>query len=305
MSTDAYNDLKATESRVTVVHNYLQKAYDQLQLAQITLRPDEFGGYGLQYTGDVPLLKGQFLRVYGYLEYIPVEEEKTFTNLSVMAPREGSSRSRVMVGPARFVNHSCRINCEYRAIELNGRKAVQISALTGISAGVNLSTFYGSSFFGEGNKDRLCPNTGPHVIENAELTSVEPVPLSYPVVLRAKIIDAPRVFNMRNMKRRLNCMSSSSEEQSDASEDEPILPPEFPQNETEDTDVSIPELSECLEEDFVNQSVVESEDLDLNEKVEVYDLMGVGSQSSFENFVHYVESIITKHGTSDKEASEL
>ena len=322
MSTDAYNDLKATDSRVTVVHNYLQKAYDQLQLAQISLRPDEFGGYGLQYTGDVPLLKGQFLR-----EYIPVEEEKTFTSLSVMATREGSSRSRVMVGPARFVNHSCRPNCEYRAIELNGRKAVQISALSGISAGVNLSTFYGSSFFGEGNKDCLCPNTGLHVIENAELTSVEPVPLSYPVVLRANIIDSPRVFNMRNMKRRLNCMSSSkkkmktqfedlrlpddtdessseSEEQSDASEDEPILPPEFPQNETEDTDVSIPELFENLEEDFVNQSVVESEDLDLNEKVEVYDLMGVGSQSSFENFVHCVESIITKHGTSDKEASE-
>ena len=125
MSTDAYNDLKATDSRVTVVHNYLQKAYDQLQLAQISLRPAEFGGYGLQYTGDVPLLKGQFLRVYGYLEYIPVEEEKTFTNLSVMAHREGSSRSRVMVGPARFVNHSCRPNCEYRAIELNGRKAVK------------------------------------------------------------------------------------------------------------------------------------------------------------------------------------
>ena len=98
MSTDACNDLKATDSLVTVVHNYLQKAYDQLQVAQISLRPDEFGGCGLQYTGDVPLLKRQFLRVYGYLEYILVEAEKTFTNLSVMAPREGSSRSRVMVG---------------------------------------------------------------------------------------------------------------------------------------------------------------------------------------------------------------
>ena len=96
--------------------------------------------------------------------------------------------------------------------------------------------------------------------------------------------------------------SSESDEQSDASEDEPILPPELPQNETEDTDVPIPELFENVKKDFVNQSVVDSEDLDLHEKVEIYDLIGVGSQSSFGNFVHCVESIITKHGTSDKEA---
>ena len=77
----------------------------------------------------------------------------------------------------------------------------------------------------------------------------------------------------------------------------------MPRNETEETDVSIPDLFENLE-DFFNQTVAESEDLDLHEKKEVYDPMGVSSQPSFENFFHCVESIITKHGTSHKEASE-
>ena len=75
MSTYVYNELKAIDSRVTVVQKYLQKAYDQFQVAQISLRPDEFGRHGLLYT-EVPLLKGQFLRACGNLEYIPVEEGK-------------------------------------------------------------------------------------------------------------------------------------------------------------------------------------------------------------------------------------
>ena len=85
--------------------------------------------------------------MYGYLEFIPEAEERTFSNLSVMAPREGSKRSRVMVGPARFVNHCCSSNCEYLAVELNGRKAVQISAITEILYGTTLSTYYVENFF--------------------------------------------------------------------------------------------------------------------------------------------------------------
>ena len=80
-----------------------------------------------------------------------------------MAPREGSGLSRVMVGPARFLNHSCVPNCDYVAIEINGRKAVQIITRQEIPPQTELLSFYGASFFGPGNRDCLCVHTNLHV----------------------------------------------------------------------------------------------------------------------------------------------
>ena len=41
-----------------------------------------------------------------------------------------------------------------------------------------------------------------------------------------------------------------------------------------------------------------------NEEVEDFQLIDGNSKTSLDNFVHCVESIVTKHGTSDKEAGE-
>ena len=124
---ELYCEQKRENRHLIKMHNFLQKAYDNLQVAQINLKPDDFGGYGLCYSGSASISKGQRLNVYGYLEFIPEAEERTFSNLSVMAPREGSKRSRVMVGPARFVNRCCRPNCEYLAVELNGKGCADFS----------------------------------------------------------------------------------------------------------------------------------------------------------------------------------
>ena len=124
--------------------------------------PDSFGGYGLHYNGENILAKKMRLPIYGYIETIPTNVEDNFTNLSVLAPSQGSKLSRVMVGPIRFVNHSCQPNCEYKAVELNGRRAVEIVTLRKISPGSELLTFYGEEFFGPGNKDCLWPHNGFH-----------------------------------------------------------------------------------------------------------------------------------------------
>ena len=62
------------------------------------------------------------------------------------------------------------------------------------------------------------------------------------------------------------------------------------------------DVDEDIAEEYMSDDSSE-QNKDYEEK-EVYEALGAGSQSSCENFVHCVESIITKHGTSDKEDVE-
>ena len=328
---ELYCEQKREDRHLTKMHNFLQKAYDNLQVAQINLKPDDFDGYGLCYSGSASISKGQRLNVYGYLEFIPEAEERTFSNLSVMAPREGSKRSRVMVGPARFVNHCCRPNCEYLAVELNGKKAVQISAITEILYGTTLSTYYGENFFGKCNKDCKCPHVDLHRVESPVLPSgMESEKPSFELRTPAPRIQAATVLKMRNVKRRLNLKYPLATAKKPVIADLRYLSDE--NSESEASEVSIiehptrsspcPSAAENAENiqnspqlfdsgDDVDEDIAEEymsddsseQNKDYEEK-EVHDALVAGSQSSCENFVHSVESIITKHGTSDKEAVE-
>ena len=166
--------------------------------------PDSFGGYGLHYNGENILAEKMRLPIYGYIETIPTNVEDNFTNLSVLAPRQGSKLSRVMVGPIRFVNHSCQPNCEYKAVELNGRRAVEIVTLRKISPGSELLTFYGEEFFWPGNKDCLCPHTDFHsFVSTPNNSTVQPSPNISPICCSSPLVDTERVFKLRNFKRRL------------------------------------------------------------------------------------------------------
>ena len=144
------------------------------------------------------------LPIYGYIETIPKNVEDSFTNLSVLAPRQGSKLSRFMVGPIRLVNHSCQPNCEYKAVELNRRRAVELVTLQKIKPGSELLTFYGQEFFGSGNKDCLCPHTDFHsFVSIPNNSTVQPSPKLSRTCCSSPLVEAQRVFKLRNFKRRL------------------------------------------------------------------------------------------------------
>ena len=70
---------------------------------------------------------------------------------------------KLLVGVARWANHSCRSNCDYyMAGGFNGRVCVRLRALREIDEGEELVTFYNGDFFGRGNKDCLCGNVEDH-----------------------------------------------------------------------------------------------------------------------------------------------
>ncbi|TPX72247.1 hypothetical protein SpCBS45565_g00563 [Spizellomyces sp. 'palustris'] len=61
----------------------------------------------------------------------------------------------LFLGPARFVNHDCDPNCKF--ILLNERaNLICFKVLRDIRVGEELTTFYGSNYFGEDNKECLC-----------------------------------------------------------------------------------------------------------------------------------------------------
>ena len=165
-------------------------------------KPDNFHGYGLFYEGEKTLARSHLVALIGYLEKIPEKDEIAFSNLSVMAPREGSKLSRVMVGPVRFVNHSCRPSCDYRAVGINGRKGVQIITRQEILPGRELLYFYGTDFFGPGNRECKCPNDDLHVdvstpVVCARRTSVDVSPISTDTPVKGN----QKIFRLKNFKR--------------------------------------------------------------------------------------------------------
>ncbi|KAJ2358699.1 histone lysine methyltransferase Set9 [Coemansia erecta] len=59
----------------------------------------------------------------------------------------------LFLGPARFVNHDCDSNCQFTAL---GSDAICFQALRTIEPGEEITTHYGSSYFGENNCECLC-----------------------------------------------------------------------------------------------------------------------------------------------------
>ncbi|KAJ1936560.1 histone lysine methyltransferase Set9, partial [Linderina macrospora] len=59
----------------------------------------------------------------------------------------------LFLGPARFVNHDCDSNCRFTAL---GSDAICFQALRTIEPGEEITTHYGSNYFGENNCECLC-----------------------------------------------------------------------------------------------------------------------------------------------------
>ncbi|KAF2022512.1 hypothetical protein EK21DRAFT_83191 [Setomelanomma holmii] len=67
-----------------------------------------------------------------------------------------SSRQKtcsLLLGPARFANHDCNANAKLMAADCDG---IQVVAVKPICIGDEVTVFYGSDYFGDGNEGCLC-----------------------------------------------------------------------------------------------------------------------------------------------------
>lgn len=156
----AHDEFKAAVSRpnfpYTSTYNKLRKAYTGCLNSGILFRPDSFGGYCLETTRG--FAAGEKLtHVIGFLAVLPKSEEDIFEDISAFRRTKKCPSMRLMLGPARFANHSCEPNADYYAAsDYDGRNCIVLEALKDIEAGSEITVYYNPNYFGENNMFCRC-----------------------------------------------------------------------------------------------------------------------------------------------------
>ncbi|KAI7822113.1 hypothetical protein BX661DRAFT_156362 [Kickxella alabastrina] len=86
----------------------------------------------------------------------------------------------LFLGPARFVNHDCDSNCRFTAL---GSDAICFQALRTIEPGEEITTHYGSCYFGDDNCECLCATCEKyshgwyerHKVEDGRAVAIKPL----------------------------------------------------------------------------------------------------------------------------------
>ena len=118
----------------------------------LSIEPDKYEGFCLVNRSMSAIKPGEIQVAVGLLANLP--KENSYKDWSVM---EGG---KLLVGVARWANHSCKANCDYYMKGgYRGRQCVRLRALMQIEHNEELTTFYNEDAFGEENVDCLCSHT--------------------------------------------------------------------------------------------------------------------------------------------------
>ena len=128
---------------------------------------DSYGGYGLFYNRDVPLISIKLRdlvlqNLIALLQPVDTKDVAYFEPISIFSGSDLCRKNRIVVGPLRFANYSCRPNTEHVASHNGNSKCVKLKLLRSINQGDEITVFYGNDFFGEGNWDCKCPHNEFH-----------------------------------------------------------------------------------------------------------------------------------------------
>ena len=99
---------------------------------------------------------GSQIELMGFLAEIPQScDLPVDANVSIFQRK----REELMLGPLSFVNHSCYPNVTY---SINQDESMSLRPLRAIKIGEELTVNYGPEYFGDQNKDCLCPHVEFH-----------------------------------------------------------------------------------------------------------------------------------------------
>ena len=155
ISKNSYMDLMKSDNNFKRLHQDLEEVYKCSFNAGFRIEPDNFGGYCLINRSGKTIKCGELNVAVGLLAKKPKYREIDDWYLM-----EGD---KLLVGVARWANHSCVPNCDYYMCGgYKGRECVRLRALKEIKDGEELTTFNNVNFFGEKNKFCLCEHRSKH-----------------------------------------------------------------------------------------------------------------------------------------------
>ena len=168
-------DKELKENRVfKQIYKDLEDAYVAAKDFGLNIEPDSFGGFCLRNKTGHTIKTGEIMSAVGLIAKLPAGWD--LNNWSVM------QGEKLLLGVARWANHSCRANCDYYMKGgFRGRPCVRLRALRPILPNEELCTFYNEDVFGVGNCDCLCGHSDLHA-KNSEknLTQIKKFRRSLP-----------------------------------------------------------------------------------------------------------------------------
>ena len=165
LSKEEISAIREKDKKLQKLFDDFEDMYSAAYEAGIRIEPDKFGGFCLvNRTGRVIRI-GEIVSTVGLLG-----KKKKGQELDEWSMMEGE---KLLVGVARWANHSCRPNCDYyMSSGFRGRECVRLRALHKIEVGEELLTFYSKNSFGDGNRNCLCGYKEAHVDESLEREDV-------------------------------------------------------------------------------------------------------------------------------------
>ena len=131
-----FEEMCRLDNRFKRGYNLLTNCYKDATDSGFHFEHDAFGGYGLFLKGGDLYVKKKkdFLLpgLHAVLQTVNDEDVDKFEPISIFARTDLCKKNRIMVGPVRFANHSCKPNSEYVASSYKGHQCVRLRALQNI-----------------------------------------------------------------------------------------------------------------------------------------------------------------------------
>ena len=328
LSEDDFNNKLRTEKIYKQCYDLLTKCYSQAIDADYLFDHDSYGGYGLFYNRDVPVIatKSRDLvlqNLKALLQPVDTKEMAYFEPISIFSGTDLCRKNRIMVGPIRFANHSCRSNTEYVASHYGSSKCVKLKLLRSINKGDEITVYYGNDFFGEGNWDCKCPHNEFHSeqplvfsVRQQHLISANIEKRVVHLYRRKTHEIPPRKRRQYEMRKFSDSVSYSGEFVNNLTENSENLSNDdrFENNEVHDTNnCDAPIGTDSIQDPVVNPDTnneMQSESQQCcNEENEVFlssfsENSNLIQPASNQNFIIALNAISAKHGISDEELKD-
>ena len=92
----------------------------------------------------------------GFTETVSDDELTEGMSFSVFAPTNNFKSTRIMLGPASFVNHECNPNARYVVSGEKNKTIISIQAIRTVEIDEEISVFYSPDYFGDINRNCQC-----------------------------------------------------------------------------------------------------------------------------------------------------
>ena len=110
----------------------------------------------------------------GFTETVSDDELTEDMSFSVFAPRNNFKSTRIMLGPASFVNHECNPNARYVVSGEKNKTIISIQAIRTVEIDEEISIFYSPDYFGDNNRNCQCTTCMKEAPSDEAIVQVSP-----------------------------------------------------------------------------------------------------------------------------------